>query len=178
MLLTVGRMASCERYKGHDHVIAAIPDLVRRGLDTVYLIIGESVDRARLEGIARKVGVAERVRFLGAVDQERLVAAYRMADLFLMPSAGEGFGIAFLEAMASGTPALGFDVAGARDALAEGELGTTVREEDDLPATIAWLLAEPKPDPGALSEAVRARFGRDIFRAQLNMAIERVLPPA
>ena len=174
MLLTVGRMASCERYKGHDHVIAAIPDLVRRGLDTVYLIIGESVDRARLEGIARKVGVAERVRFLGAVDQERLVAAYRMADLFLMPSAGEGFGIAFLEAMASGTPALGFDVAGARDALVEGELGTLISEEDDLPDAIARFLAK-KPDPTALSQAVRARFGREVFQAQVNLALQRLL---
>ena len=68
VLLTVGRMVSCEGYKGHEHVIAAIPDLVRRGHDVVYLIIGEGDDRARLEEIARKIGVAERVRFLGAVD--------------------------------------------------------------------------------------------------------------
>jgi phosphatidylinositol alpha-1,6-mannosyltransferase len=176
VLLTVGRMASSERYKGHDHVIAAIPDLVRRGLDVMYLIIGEGDDRTRLEEIARKVGVAERVRFLGAVDQERLVAAYRMADLFLLPSAGEGFGIAFLEAMASGTPALGFDVAGARDALVEGELGTLISEEDDLPDAIARFLAK-KPDPTALSQAVRARFGRDVLQAQVNLALQRLLQP-
>jgi phosphatidylinositol alpha-1,6-mannosyltransferase len=174
VLLTVGRMASCERYKGHDHVIAAIPGLVRRGLDVVYLIIGEGDDRARLEEIVRKLGVAERVRFLDAVDQERLVAAYRMADLFLMPSAGEGFGIAFLEAMASGTPALGFDVAGARDALVEGELGTLISEEDDLPDAIARLLAT-KPDPNALSQAVRARFGQETFYAQVGMTLGRLV---
>jgi phosphatidylinositol alpha-1,6-mannosyltransferase len=104
-------MASSERYKGDDHVIAAVPDLVRRGHDIVYLIIGEGDDRARLEEVARKIGVSDRVRFLGAVDHQRLVAAYRMADLFVMPSAGEGFGICYLEAMARGTPALGLDVA-------------------------------------------------------------------
>ena len=87
------------------------------------------------------------MRFLGAVDQNCLVDAYRAADLFVMPSTGEGFGIAFLEAMACGTPALGLDVAGARDALADGELGTAVSDEDDLPAAIARLLATPKPDP-------------------------------
>jgi phosphatidylinositol alpha-1,6-mannosyltransferase len=54
VLLTVGRMVSCEGYKGHEHVIAAIPDLVRRGHDIVYLIIGEGDDRARVEQIARK----------------------------------------------------------------------------------------------------------------------------
>jgi phosphatidylinositol alpha-1,6-mannosyltransferase len=176
VLLTVGRMVSSERYKGHDHVIAVIPDLVRRGHDIVYLIIGEGGDSARVEEIARKVGVAERVRFLGAVDQERLVAAYRMADLFLMPSAGEGFGIAFLEAMASGTPALGFDVAGARDALVEGELGTLISGEDGLPDAITRLLAK-KPDPTALSQAVRARFGREVFQAQVNLALQRLLQP-
>ena len=53
--------------------------------------------------LAQETGVAERVRFLGAVDPKHLVEAYRMADLFVMPSTGEGFGIAFLEAMASGT---------------------------------------------------------------------------
>ncbi|HJU15266.1 MAG TPA: glycosyltransferase family 4 protein [Stellaceae bacterium] len=178
VLLTVGRMDSRERYKGHDRVIAAIPDLVRRGHDVVYMIIGQGDDRARLERLAWETGVAERVRFLGAVGTERLAEAYRMANLFVMPSTGEGFGIVFLEAMASGTPALGLDIAGARDALAGGELGATVSEGDDLTAAIARLLAEPKPDPDALSRAVRARFGRAIFRAQLDLVIERLLQPA
>ena len=177
VLLTVGRMAPGERYKGHDRVIAAIPDLVGRGHDVVHLIIGEGDDRARLEELAQESGVAERVRFLGAVDPKHLVDAYRMADLFVMPSTGEGFGIAFLEAMASGTPALGLDAAGARDALADGELGTVVAEEDDLPAAIARLLTMPKSDADALSQAVHARFGRPVFRAQAGLALGRLLEP-
>jgi phosphatidylinositol alpha-1,6-mannosyltransferase len=178
VLLTVGRIDARERYKGHDRVIAAIPDLVRRGHDVVYVIVGEGDDRARLEQLARETGVAERVRFLGAVGARRLAEAYRMADLFVMPSTGEGFGIVFLEAMASGTPALGLAVAGARDALADGELGTAVAERDDLAAAIARLLAEERPDPEVLARAVCARFGRAMFRAQLNRALSRVLPPA
>jgi len=170
VLLTVGRMASCERYKGHDQVIAGIPDLVRRGHDVVYVIIGEGDDRARLEEIAREIGVAERVRFLGAVDQQCLVAAYRMADLFVMPSAGEGFGIAYLEAMACGTPALGLDAGGARDALADGELGAVV-SETELVTAITRLLVAPRRDPAELSHALRARFGREIFRACVGMAL-------
>jgi phosphatidylinositol alpha-1,6-mannosyltransferase len=175
VLLTVGRMDSRERYKGHDRVIAAIADLVARGHNIVYLIIGEGNDRARLEELAQETGVAERVRFLGAVGPQRLAEAYRMVDLFVMPSTGEGFGIAFLEAMASGTPALGLDAGGARDALADGKLGTVAAEEDDLPAAIARLLDSSKPDPDTLSQAVRARFGRAVFRAQLGMALERLL---
>jgi phosphatidylinositol alpha-1,6-mannosyltransferase len=177
VLLTVGRIDSRERYKGHDRVIAAIPDLVRRGHDVAYVIIGEADDQARLEDLAENGGVGDRVRFLGAVSLESLAQAYRMADLFVMPSTGEGFGIAFLEAMASGTPALGLAAGGARDPLADGELGTVVAEDEDLPSAIARLLAKPKPDPVALSQAVRARFGREAFRAQLDMAFGRLFEP-
>ena len=177
VLLTVGRMDTRERYKGHDRVIAAIPFLVGRGLDVVYVVIGEGDDRARLEAHAREAGVAERVRFLGAVGAKRLAEAYRMADLFVMPSTGEGFGIAFLEAMASGTPALGLDVGGARDALADGELGTVVSEAE-LAGALDRLLSGPRPDPKSLADRVHARFGRDAFRNRVAMVFDRLLTPA
>jgi phosphatidyl-myo-inositol dimannoside synthase len=178
VLLAVERTAACERYQGHDRVIAAIPELVRGGHNVFYVIIGKGDDRGRLEQLARKAGVADRVRFLGAVGDQQLAQAYRMADLFVMPSTGEGFGIVFLEAMASGTPALGLDAAGARDALANGELGTVIAEGDDFPAAVARLLEAPRPDPVALSKAVRDRFGPAAFRAQLSVAFDRLLNPA
>jgi phosphatidyl-myo-inositol dimannoside synthase len=177
VLLTVGRMAAAERYKGHDRVIAVIPDLVRRGHDIVYVIIGQGEDRARLKEIAQEIDVADRVLFLGAVEARFLIEAYRMADLFVMPSTGEGFGIAFLESMASGTPALGLAVAGACDALADGQLGTAVAGREDLPTAIARLLDTPKADPDVLSGAVRSRFGRAVFGAQLAKVVERLLLP-
>jgi len=174
VLLTVGRMDSRQRYKGQDRVITAIPYIVAQGHDVEYLVVGEGDDRARLEALARDVGVSERVRFLGAIGLQSLIEIYRMADLFVMPSTGEGFGIAFLEAMASGTPALGLDVAGARDALADGELGTAVSEAE-IPVTIARLLAQPKPDPGALAAAVQGRFGRETFAAGVRTALNRLI---
>lgn len=177
VLLTAARMDARERYKGHDRVIAAIPDLVQQGHDVVYLVIGQGDDRVRLEELAREAGVAERVRFLGAVSLDELAAAYRSADLFVMPSTGEGFGIAFLEAMASGTPALGLDVAGACDPLADGDIGAAVAA-DDLAEAIAHRLARPRPDPVALANAVRARFGPQMFRAQITMAFDRLLASA
>lgn len=178
VLLTVARMDSRELGKGHDRVIAAIPALVSEGCDIVYLVVGEGDDRGRLEALARAAGVEDRIRFLGALPQQHLPEAYRLPDLFVMPSIQEGFGIAFLEAMASGTPALGLNVGGARDALAEGELGLAISEEDDLSAAIARLLAAPRPDPETLSQAVRARFGREVFYAQVGMALERLVQPA
>jgi phosphatidyl-myo-inositol dimannoside synthase len=174
VLLTVGRMDSRERYKGHDRVIAAISKLVAKGHDICYVVVGEGADRIRLEALARDAGVRERVRFLGRVGLEVLVDIYRMADLFVMPSTGEGFGIAFLEAMASGTSALGLRVAGATDALGDGQLGALIAE-DELPDAIARLLGAPKPDPHALAAAARARFGRETFAAGARTALNRLM---
>jgi phosphatidylinositol alpha-1,6-mannosyltransferase len=174
VLLTVGRIDSRERYKGHDRVIAAIPQLVAAGHDVVYLVVGEGDDRRRLEHRACEGGVADRVWFLGGVELPRLIEIYRAADLFVMPSTGEGFGIVFLEAMASGTPVLGLDIAGARDALAEGELGATVTDSR-LAAALARALEHPKPISSGLAAAVCARFGSQNFTAGVRAAIARVL---
>ena len=177
VLLTVGRMVASERYKGHDRVMAAIPELVKKGHDICYLIVGEGDDRSRLEALAAELGLSDRVKFLGAVDPQTLLETYRAADLFVMPSTGEGFGVSFLEAMASGIPALGLDVAGARDALGEGELGTAV-SENDLVSAIGRLLAQSRPDPGALAAAVRARFGPQRMKDSAYSAVSRVMDTA
>jgi phosphatidylinositol alpha-1,6-mannosyltransferase len=176
VLLTVGRMAARERYKGHDRVIAAIPELLGRGHDVAYVVVGEGDDQPRLAALANKTGVGDRVRFMGAVERQTVIDAYRAADLFLMPSTGEGLGIAFLEAMASGTPALGLAVAGARDALADGELGMAVAE-DDLLAAIERALGDARSAPEALASATRSRFGRKPFSTGARMVINRLLEP-
>src|SRR5262249_6203711 len=177
VLLSVGRMDARERYKGHDRVIAAIARLVAEGHDVVYLVVGEGDDLPRLQALAVETGVADRVRFMGAARWETLIDAYRMADLFVMPSTGEGFGIAFLEAMASGTPALGLAVAGARDALADGDLGTAVAEPEFLP-TLMRVLPRPKPNFHALAAAVRDRFGHASFAAGTRAALNRLMEAA
>jgi phosphatidyl-myo-inositol dimannoside synthase len=173
VLLTVSRLDSRERYKGHDRVIAAMPELVRSGFDVIYVVVGSGDDQPRLAAAAQQAGLADRVRFLGEFDSERLAGVYRAADLFVMPSTGEGFGIAFLEAMASGTPALGLNVAGARDALADGALGT-LADEGSLGAVMLRLLSEPRRDPASLAAAVRARFGRPVFAANVGAAFARL----
>lgn len=170
VLLTVGRMDSLERYKGHERVIAALPQLPD---DVVYVVLGDGDDRARLGALADRAGLAPRVKFMGAQPDAVKLAAYRMADLFVMPSTGEGFGIVFLEAMACGTPALGLAVAGARDALADGELGAAVAE-DAVAAALDHTLAARGPKGEALARAVRERFGRATFDAAARGFMERL----
>jgi len=160
VLMTMSRLASSERYKGHDRVIRALPDVLVEHPETIYIVIGDGDDRSRLEGLATEVGVRERVHFAGFVALGELPEHYRLADLFMMPSTGEGFGIAFLEAMASGVPVIGGKGDGSVDPLEDGTLGTLIdpENENELKAAICAALKSP----ASMQRAV-ARFDRDQF---------------
>jgi glycosyltransferase involved in cell wall biosynthesis len=91
VMLTVGRLAADERYKGIDEVIDVMPRLLRQSPNLRYLIIGDGSDRARLEAKARAHGLADYVIFAGRIGEAEKVAHYNLADLYVMPSHGEGF---------------------------------------------------------------------------------------
>jgi phosphatidylinositol alpha-1,6-mannosyltransferase len=165
-LLTVSRLSSQQRHKGHERVLAALPALLKRWPDAVYLIAGDGDDRPRLERLAASNGVDANVRFLGRVPSEELPALYGAVDLYVMPSTGDGFGIAFVEAMACGTPAHGLAVGGAIDALCPGELGfasTPDAFELDLPVIVEQALAMTDTARMALAKAANAKFGQSTF---------------
>ena len=130
VLLTVGRLDPDERRKGQDQVIRALPDILAAFPDVVYLIVGSGADRARLDALAREVGVADHVVFAGAVSAGELPQLYRLADVFVMPSTQEGFGIVFLEAAASELRVVGGNADGSGDALADGAIGTAIDPTD------------------------------------------------
>jgi glycosyltransferase involved in cell wall biosynthesis len=84
----------------------------------LLLVVGEGHDRPRLEGLARTLGVLDRVRFAGRVTERDLPNCYLAADVCVLPSLElEGFGLAVLEAMSCGTPAVASDVGGLPEAL-------------------------------------------------------------
>lgn len=172
LLLTVGRLSSEEQYKGHDQVIDLLSTLPTETQKSChYVIAGDGDDRIRLELKVRQLRFESVVSFLGNVSDENLPDLFRAADLFVMPSSGEGFGIAFIEAMACGTPALGLGVGGASDALADGELGLCVSNED-FPAILKECLEQTRPLAGGhLAENTRSRFGREIFSKRLEMLV-------
>lgn len=176
VILTVARLDSRDSYKGHDTIIRMLPEIARDHDGRVrYLIAGDGDDQARLQQLARDFGVEDLTIFLGRVPADSLPDLYRAADVFAMPSTGEGFGIVYLEAMACGTPAIGLNTRGAADAFADGELGSCVSAED-FPHTLRMALAAPKPDPRTLSDRVHARFGRQAFRRNLDEILARLRP--
>lgn len=162
VLLTVSRIDKGDRYKGHDTVIAALAQLAPGFPDLHYVIVGDGDDRARLERLAAERGVAPRVHFAGRVSDSELIDYYRLADVFVMPSANEGFGIVFLEAAAAGLPVIGGDRDGSIDALGEGAAGATVPPGDPaaLAGAIGSALGAPRRVPASVERFAAAHFQR------------------
>jgi len=162
-ILTVGRLASTERSKGHEAVFALLQALRRRFPDLIYLIAGEGDDRPRLEQKARALGLgADMVRFLGYVPDAELPDLYRLADLFVMPSETEGFGIVYLEAAACGLRVLGGAGDGSGDAIQDSRVGATVdpHDPDALLAAITAGLQAGRVDPALIAAYRRPHFAR------------------
>ncbi len=126
VVLSVGRWAATERYKGVDTLIAAVSRLLPAVPDLYLVAVGDGDDRRRLEQLALEMGVAARVRFLRELTQEELLACYRHCDVFALPSRGEGFGLVFLEAMASGKPVVGGTHGGTPEIVEDGVTGLLV----------------------------------------------------
>jgi glycosyltransferase involved in cell wall biosynthesis len=148
VILTVARMCAAEGYKGHDVVLKSLPRVLACFSNAMYLIVGSGDDQLRLQALARALEVADHVIFAGRVPDHELPDYYRLCDLFVMPSFGEGFGIAFLEALATGKPVIGGNRDGSVDPLLDGRAGLLVCPTDEKEVASAILsILERKVDP-------------------------------
>ncbi len=129
ILLTVGRLASNERYKGHEPVFSVLAGLRKKFPGLVHVVAGDGDDRARLEAVAAEMAPGA-VRFLGFVPDADLPDLYRLADLYVMPSTEEGFGIVYLEAAACGLRVVGGKGGGTADAIPDERVGVIVDPAD------------------------------------------------
>ncbi|MBW4649292.1 MAG: glycosyltransferase [Kastovskya adunca ATA6-11-RM4] len=130
IILTVARLDSRERYKGYDQILQALPKIREQIPNIHYVLVGQGSDRPRIEQMITQLNLQESVTLTGFIPDEELGDHYNLCDVFAMPSKGEGFGIVYLEALASGKPTLGGDRDGAIDALCQGELGVLVDPDD------------------------------------------------
>jgi teichuronic acid biosynthesis glycosyltransferase TuaC len=103
-LVTVGDLVARKR---HTDVLRALAVLSERHSGLRYLMIGEGPERVALEGLAARLGVAERVEITGTLPPDEAIARARDCTVFVMPSTEEALGIAYVEAMAAGVPAIG-----------------------------------------------------------------------
>lgn len=151
LLLTAARLV---RRKGIDTVLQALPALARAIPDVQYAVVGSGPERNALEQLSRELGIAERVFFLGQLDDREVVMAYHACDTFVMPAreehpSVEGFGLVFREANACGKPAVGARTGGIADAIEHERTGLLV--EPDRPEALEQALRRLLTDPGYAS---------------------------
>lgn len=149
-LLTVASFISPR--KGHDVIVRALPRIRRSVPEARWIAIGDGPLRAGIEAMVHERGLDGVVSFLGRVDDAERDRWLDSAHVFCMPSrvppegtGGEGFGIVYLEAGAHRLPVIGGNVAGALDAVVDGETGMLVDPAD--PAAVAVAAAELLSDP-------------------------------
>ncbi|HTP68119.1 MAG TPA: glycosyltransferase family 4 protein [Dongiaceae bacterium] len=146
VILAVGRWLAAERYKGMDTLIQCMPRLLLRWPDAQLAIVGSGDDRDWLENIAKVSGVQRHVNFLTGLNYSELSACYGAAEIFALPSRGEGFGFVYLEAMARGKPVIGGAHGGAPEVIRDGATGYLVSHGDavQLTTSLDTLLSNPE----------------------------------
>ena len=177
VILTVGRWAASERYKGVDDLIRAVAQLRMKFPGLHLAAIGEGDDLPRLEKVAGDSGVSESVRFLTNLSREEIAACYARSEIFALPSTGEGFGLVFLEAMAFGKPLIGVARGGITDIIEDKVNGLLVPPGDlkSLVDALAELLENEslRMELGRRgAENVRQRYSFEVFVDNLEWIIE------
>jgi glycosyltransferase involved in cell wall biosynthesis len=170
VIYTLARLDPGERYKGIDEVISVMPDLVKEVPELAYVIGGKGADRGRMEEKARALGVSDRVIFAGFVPEVEKTDYYRLADLFVMPGWGEGFGIVYLESAACGVPVLGSKLDASVEVIQAAGIGEAVNPKNpqELKAAILRMLKNPPKGP---FEGL-ASFSRKEFRIRVARMLE------
>jgi N-acetyl-alpha-D-glucosaminyl L-malate synthase BshA len=158
--------------------IVRVLERVNREVPAVLLMVGDGPERAAAQALARRLGVAERVRFLGRQDQIEEITA--TADLYLLPSELESFGLSALEAMACGVPVIGSDAGGLPEVVKHGETGflLPVGDVDGMAASAIAILRddERRREMGrAGRRRAAALFDAEQVVSQYERFYERVL---
>ena len=147
VLATVGALIP---RKGQSFAIEALAQLP----GAILVLAGKGEDENALKSQAERLGVADRVRFLGAVPHGELPVLLNAADVFVLPSSSEGLANAWVEALACGTPVVTTPIPGAQELITDPAWGRLVpRDGTAIAAAVSELLAD-RPDPETVRAAV------------------------
>ena len=172
VILTVSHLV---RRKGHANVIRALPRVLEKVPEAIYLIVGRGPEDDNLRKLAQTLGILDRVVFAGFVSNEEIPLYYNVCQVFIMPSYEikeegdvEGFGIVFLEANACGKPVIGGRSGGVVDAVVDGETGLLVDplNTEEISVALVKLLTD---------ESLAERLGqRGRKRVEKELSWEKV----
>jgi L-malate glycosyltransferase len=163
--------------KGLDHLINAVRLVEDKGLNSFELEIGGGgPDREKLEGLAKDLGVAERCRFLGALNREQVKERMQHCDVFVLSSLHETFGVVVGEAMACGKPVISTRCGGPEFVVNEetGLLVDVAKPEALADAMAKFILDRVSFDPKAVRNSVVNRFSPEVFARNVAAVYEQV----
>jgi phosphatidylinositol alpha-1,6-mannosyltransferase len=154
--IILGRMYRSENYKGHRELIEAWPTVLRSRNEAELWVVGGGDGADDLKGLAVKLGVERQVRFFGVVEEDEKQSLLRSARCLVLPSRGEGFGLAYLEAMRIGRPCLTGTKDAGQEVVNPPEAGLSVAPSD-IPALAASVLRLLSPGPEWQDWSARAK---------------------
>lgn len=176
-LITVTRISGEEQYKGHDRVIESMSKVIDEFPYLRYLIVGkyDLSEKNRLDSLIKNYQLTDKVIFTGFVQDEALAPHYKLADVFVMPSKGEGFGIVFIEAMFYGLPVIAGNKDGSVEPLCNGKLGLLVNPDDaeEIASAIKKIIFNKNafvPNQNILME----NFSYDTYKQNVKAALENL----
>jgi glycogen(starch) synthase len=161
LVLLVGRLVY---EKGFQIALDALPEVIRRSAPTHpvrFLIAGSGTHQAELEKQARRLGLMRHGTFMGWIGDDVLHSLYRIADLCVVPSIYEPFGLVALEAMASGCPCIVADTGGLREVVPDNDAGLRFRSRD--PRALARMMQRVLSDD-ALRDRLVAEASAHVLR--------------
>lgn len=155
---SIVQVAHLIKQKHFDVTLRAFARLKKEYPAAQFTVVGQGSEREALEALADELGVSESVHFLGQLPNEAVLAEMSKAQFFCMPSVREGFGIVYLEAMASGCITIGTEGEGIADLIENGKNGFLVPPEDPdaIARVIEWCLQHPEE-----SESIAQQGRRD-----------------
>ncbi len=171
VLLTLTRLSPKDRYKGYDVVLEAMKNLVVKNKYIKYLLAGGSSgdEKAFIKQLIKKNELQKNVVLAGYIAEEEIAAHFSMADLYVMPSTKEGFGIVFIEAMYYGIPVIAGNTDGSTDALLDGELGLLIEPNNSSEVELAvHKIMDNKNAYKPNHKLLMENFGYDAYKKKLE----------
>jgi phosphatidylinositol alpha-1,6-mannosyltransferase len=180
ILFTLTRLSYTEKHKGYDKVIQILPRLKVPFPNVKYVLSGklDEKERKRLADLKESNQLKNELLLTGFVKDEEITDHYLLADVFILPSQKEGFGIVFIEAMACGVPVIGGNKDGTSDALQQGELGYLIDPENETEILSALNTVLSEKDKAAknaikkkLQQKVYQTFGFETYKQNLKKVL-------
>lgn len=179
-IYTLARLSSSEQYKGYDQVVKSMVEVIKVLPNAHYILAGkaDAIEQKRLLDLINSLQLSEHVTLAGYLADEEVQTHYTTADIFAMPSTGEGFGISFIEAAVCGCSAIGGNIDGSTDALLDGKIGRLINptNEQELAKAILDQLSIVKNAKSAqqLQDTCLAHFSFHRYQSKVAQLLDHL----